>query len=131
MSKYQTVNPATGELVEEFATATDAEIEVAISAAHDAYAQWKRTPIEQRAALMGRAAELMRERKTQFAELITLEMGKLPAEAEGEVDLSADILAYYADNGPRILADETLHPASGGDAIVVSEPIGPLVGVMP
>lgn len=131
MSMYRTVNPATGEVVEEFPTATDQDIEEAIRGARKTYESWRALPVTERAHLMGRAAELMRHRKETLAELITEEMGKRTEEAIGEVELSADILQYYADQGPRLLADEPLDPASGGDAVVVSEPIGPLVGIMP
>lgn len=131
MSMYRTVNPATGEVVEEFPTATDQDIEEAIRGARKTYESWRALPVTERAHLMGRAAELMRHRKETLAELITEEMGKRTEEAIGEVELSADILQYYADQGPRLLADEPLDPASGGDAAVVSEPIGPLVGIMP
>lgn len=131
MSTYRTVNPATGEVVEEFPTATDQDIEDAIAGARKTYESWRTLPIAERAHLMGRAAELMRHRTEFLAGLITEEMGKRTEEAIGEVELSADILQYYADQGPRLLADEPLDPASGGDAVVVSEPIGPLVGIMP
>lgn len=131
LSTYQTINPATGELGKEFATATDTEIEEAVNSSHKAFDSWQRVPIEDRAAMMNRAGELMHERKTELANLITLEMGKLPSEAEGEVELSANILQYYGQQGPGILADEQLAPNSGGDAVVVNEPIGPLMGVMP
>lgn len=131
MSTYKTVNPATGELVKEFSNATDAEIEEAVNSSHKAFDSWQRVPINERAAMMNRAGELMRERKNELAELITLEMGKLPSEAEGEVEISASILQYYGEQGPRILADEKLQPNSGGSAIVVNEPIGPLLGIMP
>ncbi|MHA6800319.1 NAD-dependent succinate-semialdehyde dehydrogenase [Bounagaea algeriensis] len=131
MSTYKTINPATGELVKEFATATDAEIEEAVNSSHKAFGSWQRTPVDQRAATMERAGELMLERKEELAGLITLEMGKLPSEAGGEIEISASILKYYGQQGPRILADEKLQPDSGGDAVVVNEPIGPLLGIMP
>jgi succinate-semialdehyde dehydrogenase/glutarate-semialdehyde dehydrogenase len=69
----------------------------------------------------------MRQRKDEFAELITLEMGKLVAQAEWEVNLSADILDYYADNGEAFLADKNLNPESGE---AINSPIG-YYGVMP
>lgn len=131
MTTYASVNPATGETVKEFATTTDEEIEAAMAASNQAYASWSTTPIGDRAAIMSRAADLMVERASELASIITLEMGKLRSEAEGEVQLAADILRYYATEGPAILADEALQPAGGGSAVVVSEPIGPLVGIMP
>jgi succinate-semialdehyde dehydrogenase/glutarate-semialdehyde dehydrogenase len=56
-------------------------------------------------------------------------MGKLVAQAEWEVNLSADILDYYADNGEAFLADKNLNPES--EAIIRNSPIGVLFGVMP
>ena len=131
MSIYHTLNPATGELGQEFTTTTDAEIEQAVESSQQAFGSWQQVPIEERAAMMHRAGELMHERKTRLAQLITLEMGKLHSEADGEVELSADILKYYGQQGPSILADEPLQPDSGGDAVIVNEPIGPVMGVMP
>jgi succinate-semialdehyde dehydrogenase/glutarate-semialdehyde dehydrogenase len=59
----------------------------------------------------------MRSKKTELAKTITLEMGKLPSQAEGEIDLSADILDYYADNAEGFLADKVLDPEYG-EAII-------------
>ena len=70
----------------------------------------------------------MRERKESLAKTITLEMGKLIAQAEGEITLSADILDYYATNGEKFLADQTLSP-DHGSALIRHSPIGVLLGV--
>src|SRR5699024_2804257 len=105
VSIYHTLNPATGELGQEFTTTTDAEIEQAVESSQQAFGSWQQVPIEERAAMMHRAGELMHERKTRLAQLITLEMGKLHSEADGEVELSADILKYYGQQGPSILAE--------------------------
>jgi succinate-semialdehyde dehydrogenase/glutarate-semialdehyde dehydrogenase len=67
--------------------------------------------------ILHKVAELMRQRKDRLLKLITLEMGKLVAQAEVEVNLSADILDYYADNGEAFLADKNLNPESG-EAII-------------
>ena len=58
----------------------------------------------ERKAIVKRAASILREKLDEFAEPITLEMGKLFGEAQGEVELSADILDYYADNAEKFLA---------------------------
>jgi succinate-semialdehyde dehydrogenase / glutarate-semialdehyde dehydrogenase len=58
-------------------------------------------------------------------------MGKTTAEATGEIEFVVDIYRYYADNGPRLLADEPLPTETGGNAIVRKTPIGPLLGIMP
>ncbi len=134
MSKYAVINPATGETVKEYATATDAEISAAIDAAHAAARGWARTTTrEERAALVTRVAELHRERRQELAEIIVREMGKPIGDALGEVDFSADIYQYYADNGPSLLADEPVDLAEGseGSAFIRKSALGVLLGIMP
>ncbi|KQV25181.1 NAD-dependent succinate-semialdehyde dehydrogenase [Yonghaparkia sp. Root332] len=134
MSKYAVINPATGETVKEYATATDAEISAAIDAAHAAARGWARTTTrEERAALVTRVAELHRERRQELAEIIVREMGKPIGDALGEVDFSADIYQYYADNGPALLADEPVDLAEGseGSAFIRKSALGVLLGIMP
>jgi succinate-semialdehyde dehydrogenase/glutarate-semialdehyde dehydrogenase len=130
MTAYKTVNPATGETLQEFAEATDREISEAISAAHGAFASWRATPVESRSKIMSRVAELYRERSDDLAALIATEMGKPLREAKGEVALSANIYEYYATEGPGFMADEEL-TVKGGGATVRTEPIGAILGIMP
>jgi succinate-semialdehyde dehydrogenase/glutarate-semialdehyde dehydrogenase len=80
--------------------------------------------------VVAKAAQIMRSRVDEFANPVTLEMGKLYAQARGEVSLSADILDYYAKNAEHFLALEHLQPSSG-DAQVESTPFGVLFGVEP
>ena len=103
---YQVTDPATGEVTQKFDFATDAEIEAAVSAATGAFAQWRQRPVEERAAIVKRVAELFTERSTELAALITTEMGKRPAAAVGEAQFCTDIFGYYADNGPALIADK-------------------------
>ena len=72
----------------------------------------------------------MRARIDEFARPVTLEMGMLFAEAQGEVTLSADIIDYYAKNGESFLTTDHLKPSSG-EAEVESSPLGVLFGVEP
>ncbi|MEO7255478.1 MAG: NAD-dependent succinate-semialdehyde dehydrogenase, partial [Casimicrobium sp.] len=73
---------------------------------------------------------IMRERTQEFAELISVEMGKLIAQSAGEVKLTAAIFDYYAEHAESFLAPEKLS-TSKGDAVVESSPIGVLFGVEP
>ena len=126
---YQVTNPATGEVTEKFSFATDAEVEQALAAATDAFAEWKRRPVAERAAIVKRIAELFTERAADLAALITKEMGKRPAQAVGEAEFCTAIFDYYGDNGPGLLADR---PLPGYDAARVEYlPVGPVLGVMP
>src|SRR5688500_13885630 len=98
--RYATVNPYTGETVREFETLDGAAVDRAVEAAHEAFGPWRRRPIEERAAIVRRAGELMAERRDRFAQLVTLEMGKLIRESEAEVEISSEILVYYGERGP-------------------------------
>ncbi|CAM5408177.1 NADP-dependent succinic semialdehyde dehydrogenase OS=Streptomyces alboniger OX=132473 GN=CP975_31625 PE=4 SV=1 [Streptomyces alboniger] len=129
-SSFATVNPFTGETLAEFPSIEGEEVDAALAAADRAFGEWRKRPVAERAAVVGRTAALMRERKEELAQLITLEMGKLIGEARGEVDLAASILEYYARNGPDFAAAEPLD-VEEGEAYLVSEPLGVLLGVMP
>ena len=131
MTAYKTVNPATGETLKEFPLATAAEVEHALADSKAAFGGWQSAPVEARAKVIARVAELYRERRDELARLIATEMGKPLAQSRGEVSLVADIYAYYADEGPSFLKDEILEVKGGGEAIVRSAPVGPLLGIMP
>jgi succinate-semialdehyde dehydrogenase/glutarate-semialdehyde dehydrogenase len=126
----QTTNPATNEIVKSFDEMTDKDVESAIEKSHTTFKEWKTSSYSTRSKVLNRAASIMRERKDELAKLITLEMGKIFSQAKSEIDLSANILDYYADNGEEFLADEKLKPESG-EAFIRSSPIGVLFGVMP
>ncbi|WP_269936724.1 NAD-dependent succinate-semialdehyde dehydrogenase [Arthrobacter sp. HY1533] len=131
MSKYASINPATGELVAEFPTLTDAAVESITERSFTQYQQWRARPLPERAAVLGRVAALHRERSAELAALLTLEIGKPTTEAQGEVALVASIYDYYADNAERFLQEEPLDIKGPGTAVVRTEAIGPLVGIMP
>jgi succinate-semialdehyde dehydrogenase / glutarate-semialdehyde dehydrogenase len=128
---YRSINPYNGEVLKTYDDITDAALEAAIARANQAFATaWSRDPIARRAAVLKRAAGLMRDRSNKLARLITLEMGKLINESLGEVALSADILEYYADHGAKMLAAQKL-VVEDGEAAVESEPLGVLFCVEP
>jgi succinate-semialdehyde dehydrogenase / glutarate-semialdehyde dehydrogenase len=129
-SHYATVNPYTGETVREFEALSREELDRAVTTAHDAFERWRRRPISERAAIVGRAGELMAERSERFAGLVTLEMGKLIRESGAETALSASILRYYGVEGPRIAAPRPLATAAG-EAVLFAEPLGVLLGIEP
>jgi succinate-semialdehyde dehydrogenase/glutarate-semialdehyde dehydrogenase len=130
-SKYATVNPATGELIQGFETISDGDAEAALVRAHEAYLQWREVDLKERAAVVGRVADLFRQNAADLAQLMTLEMGKPVTQAKGEIELSASIFEYYATKGPDLLADEVLDIAGSGKAVVRTAPIGALLGIMP
>ncbi|MGP6173779.1 NAD-dependent succinate-semialdehyde dehydrogenase [Corynebacterium sp. A21] len=130
---FQTTNPYTGEVVKTFEDATPEQIETALSGAQEAFLSWKDEPVEKRAALLQRAADALRKDSRRYAEILTLEMGKLIGEAEAEVELSAKILEYYAKFGPEHLTPRYLRAEGFGDTDValVNEPLGVLYAIEP
>lgn len=127
---YQSVNPYDGTVIETFPTIDDAGLDTALDTAQACFEQWRHTTFAQRRAVVARVAALMRERSELLAGAVTLEMGKLIAEARGEVALSADIVDYYAQHAEEFLAPEVLDPATGS-ARVENAPTGVLLGVEP
>ena len=127
---YQSVNPYDDEVLMTFEELSGGQLEVALATATACFEAWRRTTFAERAVVVARAAGIMRDRKDEFARPVTLEMGKLIDQARGEVDLSADILDYYAENAERFLAPQHLEPSSG-EAEVESSPLGVLFGVQP
>jgi len=91
---------------------------------------WSKKAVRDRAKIIGKAASLMLEQKEKFARLATLEMGKRIAESRGEVELSASILKYYADNAETFLAPRPLKSIAG-EAYIEYSPLGVLIGVQP
>jgi succinate-semialdehyde dehydrogenase/glutarate-semialdehyde dehydrogenase len=128
---YRVVNPATNELEREFPTATDADVESVLARSHSAFAAWRSADKAERAKLLTRVAELYEQRADELGAIVTREMGKKAAEAQGETKIAAAIYRYYADQGPGLLADTPLDPAAGGRAVVRKQPVGPLLGIMP
>ncbi|HEU5486624.1 MAG TPA: NAD-dependent succinate-semialdehyde dehydrogenase [Microlunatus sp.] len=133
MTEYAVTDPATGEVVRGYPTATDAQIEAAVTSAHDAARSWARTTsVSERAALVRRVGDLHSERRDELAAIINREMGKPVEECLGEVDFAADIYRYYGDNAEKFLADEPIDLLAGeGSALIRRGPIGVLLGIMP
>ena len=130
--RYATVNPFTGETEQEFDFTPTEAIDGIVERAHAAYQEWRQRSVEDRAAVVRRAAELMDERREELATLITTEMGKRHEEATGELYLCSMILKYYADNGPAFLEPKPIQPLMGkGEAVVETRPIGVLLAIEP
>jgi succinate-semialdehyde dehydrogenase/glutarate-semialdehyde dehydrogenase len=127
------VNPATGQTLAVYPTFTDEQVEHSVTAADAAHRRWSSdSTVEQRAVLVRRVAELLRERRAELADIIIREMGKPSGQAVGEVDFAADIYQYYADNAREITRDEPITLAGGkGSAVIRRASLGPLLGIMP
>jgi succinate-semialdehyde dehydrogenase/glutarate-semialdehyde dehydrogenase len=130
---YAVVDPATGETVKEYPTITDDELRDAIARADRAHREWSAaTTVAERASLIRRVGELHSERRKELAGIIVTEMGKPFGQAVGEVDFSASIYEFYADNAEALMADEPIELLDGeGSAVVRRSSLGVLLGIMP
>ena len=133
MNAYAVINPATGETGKTYPAISDADLGAAIGAADATHRDWSRTStVAERAAPLRRVGELFTERRQELSEIIVREMGKPMEQAYGEVDFSADIYAYYADNAEALLRDEPIALLAGeGSALIRRSSLGVLLGIMP
>ncbi|STD13579.1 Succinate-semialdehyde dehydrogenase [NADP(+)] 1 [Dermatophilus congolensis] len=130
---YATTNPYTGEVLKKFETASEAEVEAAVTKADKAFQVWRKKSIEERGKVLTKAAAILRENRREFAQTLTLEMGKLIAEAEAEIDVCIGMLEYYVQFGAEQLAPRFLSAKGFGDqdVMLVNEPLGVLYAVEP
>lgn len=130
---YATINPYTGEQLQAFPDATDAQVLTAIDKAHQEFLSWRKTSFAERGRILQKAADLLRSRADDYAKLLTLEMGKLFAEAKAEVELSAKIMEYFVKHAEELLKPEKLpvdDPAEG-ESLLLHEPLGVLLAIEP
>lgn len=130
---YAVTDPATGEVARTYPTATDADIEAALSAASGAYRRWTPgTTVGDRSILLREVSRLHEERRDELAAIIVREMGKKLDDALGEVQFSAAIYRFYAEHAETLLADEPVPLLDGeGSALIRRSPLGVLLGIMP
>jgi succinate-semialdehyde dehydrogenase/glutarate-semialdehyde dehydrogenase len=130
---YEVVNPATGRLVERYPSHSDEQVADAVDLSYACYeSSWSRIDnLMTRVDVLRSAAEELEARREELAQTITVEMGKKPEEALGEVDFSAEILRYYADNAATFIGDQVIAEVPGGSALVRPRPLGPILGIMP
>src|SRR6266566_2060758 len=124
------INPATGEKLKEFSPFEDAEIEKRLGQAEKAFRKYCRTTFTDRSVLLEAVAELLFQEKKKFAEIITLEMGKLLRAAVEEIEKCARGCRFYAENGERFLEDEAAE-TDAVESYVEYEPLGPVAAIMP
>ncbi len=127
---FTTVNPASGELIEEFPVWDEQQLEAALAQAAAATGEWQACAMGERSALMHRAAEQLRARADELATLITLEMGKLLKEAKAEVEKCAWVCDYYAEQAAAFLADDVIE-SDAGRSLIAYQPLGTVLAVMP
>jgi succinate-semialdehyde dehydrogenase/glutarate-semialdehyde dehydrogenase len=124
------VDPATGQPGRTYEGHTPAETQAIVARTRKAFEGWRATPIEQRAVLMRKAAEVLRRRAAEFAALMTAEMGKPHTDGLAEVEKCAFNCDFFAEHAPGFLARRPVD-IGGPKAFVTYNPLGVVLAVMP
>ena len=127
---FVTVNPSTGEEIEAFSFFTPEQIDRAVARADWSFQAFRKVSVHRRAELFANLGSALRRNGAQLAKVISTEMGKILREAEAEIEKCAHEAEWYAEHGPKMMADE---PAATGtvDAYVSYLPLGPILAIMP
>ena len=122
--RFDVVDPGTEEVIAQVANAGAADARAAAAAAADAQPGWAATAPRQRAEVLRRSWELLTERADDLARLITLENGKVLAEAKGEITYAAEFFRWFSEEAVRLSGELTTAPSGANRILVVHQPVG-------
>jgi succinate-semialdehyde dehydrogenase/glutarate-semialdehyde dehydrogenase len=125
------INPATGKVLAHLPHASKADLDEALAGAAKGFQVWKSTSAYDRAKIMRKAADLLRERADHVSKVQTQEQGKVYVESRGEVLTSADIIDWYAEEGRRSYGRVVPGRTKGVRQIVTQEPVGVVAAFTP
>ena len=127
---FKSTNPYTGQNIAEYTTLTSKALQEKLIASADAFQEWKLTPLAHRTKLIKEAGTVLRQRKEDYAQMITAEMGKPISESRAEIDKCGWVCEYYAAHAEEFLADEVIE-TEASLSLVRHDPIGAVFAVMP
>lgn len=127
---FQTINPFTEQSVANYSYISDDEAASIVRRSHEAHLEWRLKGLDERAAVIAAIGKSLRDKKEEFAKLMTREVGKLIKDSRDEIELCAGICDYTAEYGPEFLADET-RETPNGTGHIVHAPIGVVYGIQP
>ena len=126
---FDSVSPATGDLIGTFPKSGKEDVERAVAAAKAAYEEWRLVPAPKRGEILFRFGRLVQEEKDELADLMTREMGKVKAEAGGDVQEAIDMSFYMGGEGRRLFGHTTPSELPDKFQMSVRMPIG-VIGVI-
>jgi aldehyde dehydrogenase (NAD+) len=129
--RFETRNPATGEVLATFPMATPAEVAAAIRSAKDAFKAWRKTPAPRRGDLLLEAARVVKSKKEELGRVVTSEMGKVIAEGRGDVQEAIDFYTYAAGEGRRMFGETVPSELPNKMCMTVRLPVGPVGLITP
>lgn len=128
---FERENPANGEIAGILPDSGHDDVAAAVSAAADAFPGWRDTPAPRRGEILFRAAEMLRDRKEALARDVTVEMGKVLAEARGDVQEAIDMTYYVAGEGRRMFGQTAPSELPDKFAMSVRQPHGVVAAITP
>jgi succinate-semialdehyde dehydrogenase/glutarate-semialdehyde dehydrogenase len=126
----QSINPADDTILKEYLETAEGELKNIILNAHNDFLDWKNTDFKHRSEKMKKAAAVLRNRKEEFAKIMTMEMGKPIAQARAEAEKCAWVCDYYAENAEKFLMEEEVR-TDASKSFISYEPLGVVLAVMP
>lgn len=126
----QSVNPSNNEVIKSYQEISDNELQNTLEKMQIAFEEWKEKPFSFRSSLFKKAAEVLRKKREDYSQLMTLEMGKPIAQSRAEIDKCAWVCDYYADNAEKFLNDEIIS-TDATKSFVTYQPLGVILAVMP
>ncbi|TLZ74373.1 MAG: aldehyde dehydrogenase family protein, partial [Methanobacteriota archaeon] len=129
--RFETRNPATGEILATFPNATKDDVNTAVRTARDAFEKWKRTPPPRRGELLLEAARIFRRKKEELGRVVTSEMGKVIAEGRGDVQEVIDFYEYAAGEGRRMFGETVPSELPSKMCLTIRLPVGPVGLITP
>jgi len=127
---FDSISPTSGQVLASFAEISPADLNDKLDAAVRSQRLWAKSPITERSELLRRIAGVLRGDVPQWANLISLEMGKPIAESEAEILKCAWCCDFYADNAERFLEPE-IAPSAATESYIVLDPLGVVLAIMP
>ena len=127
---FTAIDPATGRRVRDYPEMSSRDYARAVAGCQNAFLGWRDTPMEERSRLVGSLAAILRDRRDEFAELMTREMGKPEREARAEIEKCAMVCEFYAERAPGYLAPQPVE-TEARQSFITFQPIGIVFAIMP
>jgi acyl-CoA reductase-like NAD-dependent aldehyde dehydrogenase len=128
---FESLNPSTGEVIETFPRSTASDVERAVAAAREAWEDWRLVPAPERGNILFHFAQLLEQRKPELSDLMTREMGKVKAEAGGDVQEAIDMSYYMGGEGRRLFGQTTPSELRDKFMMSVRMPVGVVGAITP
>ncbi|MCC5918138.1 MAG: NAD-dependent succinate-semialdehyde dehydrogenase [Cryomorphaceae bacterium] len=128
--EFHSINPYNGKRVGTYTALTTEALDNKLNKSEEAFVSWRQKPLSHRTNLLKKTALLLRENRREYAQAITMEMGKPISESLAEIDKCAWVCDYYAENAESFLASETIK-TDAAQSFVRHDPIGTVLAIMP